>query len=326
MTIGSGGSADINSVASQLETLMSGSAEEEQDNSMELDPGSDDDAPEMASGEEEAQEPAVKQPAIEPPASWDGEAKEQFKKLPPNVQEFISKRESERDKGISQKLQEVAEARKAIEAKYAETTQLRSAYEQRLMAQAKQLESSIPEEFRNIRSAADLYAVSQRDPALAARFTAFQQQAASVMNELQQLESARTQELQNSYREHLVKEQEAISKAWPDFMDQTKGPVIRAELSQYAKEHGFADSEIGALADHRLVMVLRDAVEGRKAIKALEQAKSKVQGKNLPKVAKPGQGEVSSGRGIDRQTARSIARSGDMSRTVDALEKMLSRG
>lgn len=50
-------------------------------------------------------------PAIEPPKSWDADAKERFARLPREDQEYLVEREAERDKGVSIAQQRAAEAR-----------------------------------------------------------------------------------------------------------------------------------------------------------------------------------------------------------------------
>lgn len=311
---------EVTKLAGLLSQADAGDDDDDVRNSDASNPDANDDAPERASGEDKDKlEPSST--AIEPPSSWDAEAKAKFKSLPAELQEFISAREVERDKGISTRLQEIAESRKRIDAQAEQVVQIRNAYEQRLIAQAKQLEDSIPEEFKAIRSPADLYAVSQKDPALAARFTAFQQQAAGVMHELAQINQHRSAEQQQRYSEFLSQEHAAISKAWPDFVDEKKGPQIRSELSAYAKEAGFTDAEVSQLADHRLVLLLRDAVEGRKARTALEKARAKADKPNLPKVAKPGQGDTSRN-GLDRASLIAAARSGNTDKQAAALARL----
>jgi hypothetical protein len=318
------GTVEGDDVSKLAGLLQGGTLVDDERNSDEPDPGSDDDAPpeKAASGEEKAKrEPA--EPAIEPPTSWDAEAKETFRTLPRNVQEFLNSREAEREKGVNLKLQEAAEVRKKAEAEAERANQYRTAYEQRLIAHAKHLEASIPDEFKAIKSPADLYEVSKKDPALAARYTAFQQQAASVLNELSQVQYQRQAEAQARHAEYLGKEAEALAKVWPDFVDQTKGPAIRSDLSNYAKERGFSDAEVNGLADHRLVMVLKDAVEGRKAIAALEKAKGKADKATPAKVARPGQGEKSAPNGLDNASLKTALRSGNTDKQVNAMARIL---
>ncbi len=65
------------------------------------------------SGTEESNEAAK---PIEAPVSWTAEAKEKFAKLPPDVQEYITQRESEREKLLTQKSTEFSEQQRKYDA------------------------------------------------------------------------------------------------------------------------------------------------------------------------------------------------------------------
>lgn len=54
-------------------------------------------------------------PAIDAPNSWDAEHKEKFAALPREMQEFLLKRETERDRGVSAAQQRASEARQRAE-------------------------------------------------------------------------------------------------------------------------------------------------------------------------------------------------------------------
>lgn len=74
-------------------------------------PAADEKAATGGSGDEqEADTP------IEPPTSWTAEAKERFSALPPELQRYISQRESEREKLIGQKSTELSEQQRKYEA------------------------------------------------------------------------------------------------------------------------------------------------------------------------------------------------------------------
>lgn len=64
-----------------------------------------------AVGETEVVEPI---PSIEPPTSWRADKKEAFKKLPPDIQEYVVQRESERDAYLNQKGQKYSELDKVL--------------------------------------------------------------------------------------------------------------------------------------------------------------------------------------------------------------------
>ena len=60
--------------------------------------------------DDEQGEPA--QPAIDPPASWDGEAKAHFAQLPSDLQTYVVEREAQRDAAVSQAQDRAANAEK----------------------------------------------------------------------------------------------------------------------------------------------------------------------------------------------------------------------
>lgn len=314
---------DMNDITSKLSSLLGGPEAEDEESSTEADPALDDDAPETASEEgAESDEPAT--PAIEPPASWDAEAKAKWRALPPDVQELISTREMERDRATSMKLQEAAEVRRAVEAQSAETARMRDAYEQRLVAFARHLDATVPEEFRGIRSAADLVRLADTNPALVTKFHAWQAQVSSIAQEMGQIEQQKAYEMEQQRSSVLAREFETLAEVWPDFVDPQKGQAIRSEITSYARGLGFSEAEIASLADHRLVLLLRDAIAGRRASTSLQTAKQKVTAKPLPKVVKPGSGEQSGRKGVDQGVARRVAQSGSMNDITKTLERMLS--
>lgn len=61
----------------------------------------------------ETQEAEAAKP-IDAPVSWSADAKERFSKLPPDVQQVIAERESEREKAIATKAQEAAQFQKQL--------------------------------------------------------------------------------------------------------------------------------------------------------------------------------------------------------------------
>lgn len=324
---------DVASVASKLSALLSApqggarvEGDDEDKSSQEGASPSDDDAPAREQASEESKgedEPEV--PAIDPPSSWDAQSKEKFKALPPDLQEYISTREQERERVTNTRLQEASEQRRAIEAAAAQTAQMRDAYEQRLIAFSHHLNSAIPEEFRGIKSEADLVKLADSNPALVTKFNAWRQQLAAINNEMLEIEHQRAAETDHQRQTVLQNEFSAIAEKWPDFVDEAKGKAIKSEMVSYARERGFNDQEIASLVDHRLVLILKDAMAGQKAMQAAQQVKQKVAAKPLPKVVKPGSGEqTGKGAGVDRGQARRVAQSGDVNDIARTLERMLS--
>jgi hypothetical protein len=277
------------------------------------------------SAPEEEVSAGEKEEDIDPPASWDAEAKEKWAKLPPDVREIISHREAERERAINTRLQETAELRKQAEAEQAQTLQYRQAYEQRLIHYAKQLEASVPTEFREIKSPADLQQLAMRDPAAAQRFMIWRESAASVFGELEQLERTKVEQQTQSQNALLAREAKSLVEKWPEIADPVKGPTIRDEISVTLKGFGFTDQEIGGIADHRILLFTKQYLEGQRALKANNDAAKKVQAKPLPKVQAPGKGEgTGPTTGLNKANLQRVAKSGDQGATAAALERLLN--
>lgn len=280
-------------------------------------------AAEEPSGEDDGDGEGESTPT-EAPASWDAEGKKVWAKLPDDVKAIITARETERDTATNTRLREAAEIERAAKALEAETAQKRTAYEQRLVLLAKQLENTIPAEFQHIRSNADLQALAQKDPAAVTRFMAWRESASAVVNELRQLEQTKVEEAKGNLEKTLEKEARALVAKWPEAVDPVKGPAIRAEISTTLKGFGFTDEEIGNVSDHRILLFAKQFIEGQKALKAHETAAKKLEKKPLPRVVKPsaGDGAGSSG-GLSKAQLTRVARSGDMGATQAALERIL---
>lgn len=288
-----------------------------------VEPQPQESAPEEASAEDGTE--GDESPTLQAPTSWDDEAKAKWAKLPQDVKELVTARETERDKAVNTRLQEAAEIRKKAEAENSQTLQLRNAYEQRLTVLAKQIESNIPAEFRNIQSPQDLAKLAENDPAAAQRFFVWREMAQGVLGEIQQLENQKVNYARAQQEEVLQREVKSLKEKWPEVMDSVRGPALRGEISNLLTGFGFSDEEIGGITDHRILLFAKEYMKGQSAIKALDGAKAKVTAKPLPKVIKPTAGAVTGpASGINKAQMTKAARSGDMAATQAALEKLLA--
>ena len=73
------------------------------------------DQPEAEQPDEDDQTSESAPDPIEGPAGWSEDERAEYAKLPPEVQQIVARRESERDKTFSEKTQELAESRKGRE-------------------------------------------------------------------------------------------------------------------------------------------------------------------------------------------------------------------
>lgn len=334
------GDSGINEVVGKMSSLLSGPEKKETEVETELPPEpkvglktqrntvenkstQQEGTPEEASAEGEESE-GDESPPLEAPNSWDAEAKAKWEKLPADLKALVAAREAEREKALGTKLQETAELRKKTEAENAQTLQTRNAYEQRLLTLARQLEGNIPAEFRELKGPQDLANLAEKDPAAAQRFLIWREMANSVLGEINQLEQQKIQHAQAQQQELLQKETKALVEKWPEVMDPVKGPALRGEITTLLSSFGFTGDEIAGVSDHRILLFAKQYMEGQKALKANDAAKSKVTAKPLPKVMKANQGEGTGPSSLNKAQLSRAARSGDMAQTQAALEKLLA--
>lgn len=159
-------------------------------------PEIENDAPETVSDEAEeeadAEEDLADQsedepelPVIEPPKSWDAEHKAKFEALPRDVQEYLTAREAERDKGVSVQQQRAVEARQRADQEAQAVAVLKPQIEH-AMGQAQKV-------FQQSWQGMDATAwanLAQTDPS---RYVSLKAQHEADVQAIQQLDAARQQ-------------------------------------------------------------------------------------------------------------------------------------
>lgn len=250
----------------------------------------------------EPEEEADDLPPIDAPVSWDAEAKERFAKLPREDQEYLSKREGERERFVQQKSQEAVQARRTVEQ---EAIQHFAAYERQVSEQLSQF--------------AQAPGVQKPDPTLLATDPAHyayqarlyeddqaqrqqaQQVAQHYASQAQQREAAAEQAM-------LAEQHRVIVEQFPEYADPTTGPKLQQELSAVARELGYPP-ELISQARAPDILAMRQAAEWRAdslKLKALNASKmEKVRAaRGLPRVATPG---VAQGSAQSRATRAAAA-------------------
>jgi len=234
-------------------------------------------------GDEQDDEPG--EPAIEPPASWDAEARERFAKLPPEDQRYIADRESQRDRFVQAKAAEAQQHRDAARAALDEHIQLRQQYAEQLDTYAKLFEPQRPD-----------YSLLASDPQAYAYQQAVYDRAIAQRGEIaQQAERARqeAQAIQNHQaRAEAQAELQRLVEAIPEWNDgQKRGEMVQA-LESVGRELGYSD-DLLAQARASDVIALKKAAEWREGYlkyKALQGKRMEAvrAAKGKPKVSIPG--------------------------------------
>lgn len=122
----------------------------------------------------------------------------------------------------------------------------------------------------------DLEKLYEEDPTEAARIEHRIRRKQNTFNEA----IKKTQTLQQQEIEKFVRDQQRqlVSKV-PEFADPEKATSLKGNMRNYLSGYGFNDQEIGQIYDHRIVMLVNDAMKYR----SLEKAKPNI----AKKIAKP---------------------------------------
>lgn len=185
----------------------------------------------------------------------------------------------------TKKTQEVAEARKMVEAerqKIEEASRLRDQYAERL--------SVIEQMLSQTDKAEDLASLKETDPIGYAVRVAEQaereKQLAAVRAEQQRLAQQQQSEHSERLKAHLAQEAARLREEIPEMADEIKGEVVKRDIRNFAKSIGFSDQELAQVYDSRAVLTLYKAMQYDKLMKGKPQATKKVQ--QAPKMLKPG--------------------------------------
>ena len=109
----------------------------------------------------------------------------------------------------------------------------------------------------------------------------------------------------------------------PEYSDPVKSVTFKNQMKQSLSEYGFNEQEIGSLADHRFLMVLRDAM-GYKASKAAPVSNKKVT--TAPRVVKSGTPKMEdSKRASVKQKIGRLRKSGKLNDAHSAILEIISK-
>lgn len=340
-------SNDMQSGASRIESLldMKGSvlpvsddevedgpdtpAQYEADDDESGDDESQDAAPEetTASDEDQADETEATESPIEPPASWSNSEKKLFASLPTDVQSVIARRESERDTATSRGMQQIAEARKAIEAHTANASQERNQYANTINSL---LNWMIPE-LQEI-EATDWVKLATEDRDMyiqrQAQYNDLKSRAHFMQGELGKAQQAQHQQALQQHQTHLNQQFEVLVNDVPEFRDERKANALIAEINGAMSNYGFSKEEISSVADARVVKVMARLAQLEKAEAAKKSALNKRTGSPAPRVVpasssqQPDDTSSSSKRKVADQYAR-LKRSGSPQDAARLIEQLL---
>ena len=126
------------------------------------------------------------------------------------------------------------------------------------------------------------------------------------------------------YNEFLDTQRELAAKKIPEYSDPNKADQFKLSMRNSLRSYGFNDQEIGQLADHRFLMVAKDAM----GYKNLKDKKPIVQKKvaNAPKVVSSGVAKpsIASGREQIRNKINRLGKTGHIKDAQAAIMDMIN--
>ena len=220
-----------------------------------------------------------------------------------------------RDSDYRQKTHALAEERRMLDE---QKTSLSQSYDGKL----KELTDLIgaAESYIGQSSKEDLQKMYEEDPTQAAKIDFQQRQQRESFNKLKQ--QAEVVKLQQ-YNQYLDEQKRLAATKIPEYSDPVKGVTFKNQMKNTLSQYEFNDQEIGSLADHRFLMVLKDAME-YKNLKSKPVTNKKVT--TAPKVVKSGTPKMEdSRRAAVKQKIGRLRRSGKINDAQSAILEIIGK-
>ncbi len=225
----------------------------------------------------EVSETAEAQPeesAIEAPRSWSKERKEEFKALPPSLQEYVIQRETERDTALRRGQNDTATLRQTLDTEKAALEQERQQYAQILPALAQQLQQQQMGEFADIKTQADVDNLARNDWQRFAMWQAHQMKVQNINQQIQANYQRSQQEYTNKWNQFAQNEDNLFAAQATEMNDPVQAKEIATRAVETLRDTGFSDDDLNklwsgqasvSLRDHRMQLLIRDAARYRAA-------------------------------------------------------------
>ena len=222
-----------------------------------------------------------------------------------------------RDSDYRQKTHSLGLEKKDLEA---EKSSLRQNYDTRL-SELNDMITTAESFNRQQQGSKDLQKLYDEDPTSAAKLD---YQLREQQRQIDGMKSKAHEANQKQYNEYLDVQKQLASAKIPEYSDPNKADQFKTNMRSTLRGYGFNDSEIGNLADHRFLMVIRDAMSYKSVKDKRPIAQKKVA--NAPKVVKAGVAKSgpSSGREGIRNKIGRLKKTGHLREAQSALMDMIN--
>jgi len=197
---------------------------------------------------------------------------------------------------------------------------LRQSYDTRL-SELNDLIATADGFVRQQQGSKDLQKLWDEDPTSAAKLD---YQLREQNRQIEGMKEKAHQEYSKQYEDYLATQRELAATKIPEYSDPNKADTFKYNLRTSLRNYGFNDQEIGNLADHRFLMVAKDAM----SYQSLKDKRPIVQKKvaNAPRVIKSGiaKSNTSSGREAIRNKIGKLRKSGHIKDAQSAILDMIN--
>jgi len=222
-----------------------------------------------------------------------------------------------RDSDYRQKTHTLGLEKKDLES---EKGSLRQTYDTRL-SELNDMISTADSFIRQQQGSKDLHKLYDEDPTSAARLD---YQLREQQRQIDGMKSKANDAYQKQYSEYLDAQKQLAAAKIPEYSDPNKTDQFKTNMRSTLRGYGFNDSEIGNVADHRFLMVIKDAMSYKSVKDKRPIAQKKVA--NAPRVIKSGVAKSSSSSGRDsiRNKIGQLKKTGHLKDAQNALLDMIN--
>ncbi len=217
-----------------------------------------------------------------------------------------------RDSDYRQKTHSLGMEKRDLES---QKNSLRQSYDAKLQ-ELNDLLATADATVRQQQGSADLQKLYEEDPTQAAKLDYQLRQQNRAIEDMKS--KAREAQIKQ-YNEFLETQKELAATKIPEYSDPNKADQFKINMRNSLRGYGFNDEEIGTMADHRFLMVAKDAM----SYQTLKDKRPIVQKKvaNAPKVVKPGvaKSTTSSGREQIRNKIGKLRKTGNINDASSAI-------
>jgi DNA repair exonuclease SbcCD ATPase subunit len=216
-----------------------------------------------------------------------------------------------RDADYRQKTEELSHQRKQFQS---ESEKQRQDYSQKLNELNQRLSAAQVDLNAEINSA-DLDRLYDEDPTEAARVERKLKKKQDALNQSLQQAQAEQKEQFSSF---LQDQQRKLVSKIPEFSDPAKASTLKANMKSTLNNYGFNDQEVAQVYDHRIVMLVNDAMKYR----SMQNSKITKPGKSFSSGVKQGKSEANLK--LRREKFSRLKKTGSMKAAQDVFLDMIT--